>query len=53
MAPEDLRTFLSAIDRSGDLINIDDEVDWDQELAGIATTRISVSSEWVGRTRAL
>src|SRR3974390_1109007 len=35
MAPEDLRTFLTAVQKSGDLINVDDEVDWDQELAGI------------------
>ena len=35
MAPEDLRTFLSAIERSGDIVSVNDEVDWDQELAGI------------------
>jgi 4-hydroxy-3-polyprenylbenzoate decarboxylase len=31
----DFRSFLSAIESSGDLIQIDDQVDWDQELSGI------------------
>src|SRR6516225_7027729 len=35
MAHKDLRSFLTAIEASGDLIKIDDEVDWDQELCGI------------------
>jgi len=33
--PEDFRSFLAAIQASGDLVAIDDQVDWDQELAGI------------------
>ncbi|OIQ93978.1 phenolic acid decarboxylase subunit C [mine drainage metagenome] len=35
MAHKDLRSFLAAIEASGDLVKIDDEIDWDQELAGI------------------
>lgn len=35
MAHKDLRSFLAAIEASGDLVNIDDQVDWDQELSGI------------------
>lgn len=34
-AHKDLRDFLAAIEASGDLVTIDDQVDWDQELAGI------------------
>ena len=34
-APKDLRTFLSAIGRTRDLLQVKDKVDWDQELAGI------------------
>lgn len=34
-APKDLRSFLAAIEASGDLVKIDDQVDWDQELSGI------------------
>ncbi len=35
MAHKDLRSFLAAIEASGDLININDQVDWDEELSGI------------------
>lgn len=35
MAPKDLRSFLAAIQASGDLVTIADQVDWDQELSGI------------------
>lgn len=35
MAPKDLRSFLAAIEASGDLVTIAEEVDWDQELPGI------------------
>ena len=35
MAHGDLRSFLAAIESTGDLIAIDDEVDWDQELSGL------------------
>jgi 4-hydroxy-3-polyprenylbenzoate decarboxylase len=35
MAHKDFRSFLAAIESSGDLVTIDDQVDWDQELAGI------------------
>jgi len=35
VAHKDLRSFLAAIEASGDLVNIDDQVDWDQELSGI------------------
>ncbi len=35
MAHKDLRSFLAATEASGDLVNIDDQVDWDQELSGI------------------
>lgn len=35
MATNDLRSFLRAIELTGDLVNVDDQVDWDQELAGI------------------
>lgn len=34
-AHKDLRSFLAALKASGDLVDIDDQVDWDQELAGI------------------
>ena len=34
-APQDFRSFLAATRASGDLVAIDQEVDWDQELAGI------------------
>ena len=34
-APKDLRTFLAAIERTRDLIQVKDKVDWDQELAGL------------------
>jgi 4-hydroxy-3-polyprenylbenzoate decarboxylase len=33
--PQDFRSFLEAIEASGDLVSIDQEVDWDQELPGI------------------
>ena len=33
--PQDFRSFLAAIGESGDLVAIDHEVDWDQELSGI------------------
>ncbi len=32
MVPKDLRSFLKAIEASGDLITVDQEVDWDLEL---------------------
>src|SRR6266542_3595193 len=35
MAPKDFRSFLAAIEASGDLVKIDDPVDWDQELSGM------------------
>lgn len=35
MAHKDLRSFLAAIEASGDLVKVDDQVDWDQELSGI------------------
>jgi 4-hydroxy-3-polyprenylbenzoate decarboxylase len=35
MPHKDFRSFLAAIESSGDLVTIDDEVDWDQELSGI------------------
>lgn len=35
MAHEDMRAFIAALEVSGDLLRVDDEVDWDQELAGI------------------
>ncbi|MDP6343557.1 MAG: UbiD family decarboxylase [Alphaproteobacteria bacterium] len=35
MAHKDLREFTEALAASRDLVTIDDEVDWDQELAGI------------------
>ena len=35
MVNRDFRSFLAAIEASGDLITVDDEVDWDQELSGI------------------
>ncbi len=35
MAHKDLRSFLAAIEASGDLITIDDEVDWDLELCAL------------------
>ncbi|MBT4720322.1 MAG: hypothetical protein HOB86_13030 [Rhodospirillaceae bacterium] len=35
MAHKDLREFTKALQSGSDLITIDDEVDWDQELAGI------------------
>nr|MDP2190405.1 UbiD family decarboxylase [Rhodoferax sp.] len=35
MAHKDFRSFLAAIQSSGDLVTIDDQVDWDQELSGI------------------
>lgn len=35
MAHKDLRGFLAAIGPTGDLLEIDDQVDWDQELSGI------------------
>lgn len=35
MAHKELRSFLAAIEASGDLININDQVDWDEELSGI------------------
>lgn len=35
MTHKDFRGFLGAIASSGDLVTIDDEVDWDQELSGI------------------
>ena len=34
-APQDFRSFLAVTRASGDLVAIDQEVDWDQELAGI------------------
>lgn len=33
--PHDFRSFLAAIRDSGDLVELDEQVDWDQELAGI------------------
>lgn len=35
MAPKDLRSFLVAIEASGDLVTVADEVDWDEELPGL------------------
>jgi phenylphosphate carboxylase alpha subunit len=35
VAPKDLRSFMAAIEATGDLVRIEDQVDWDQELAGI------------------
>ena len=35
MAHKDLREFTKALESGSDLITVDDEVDWDQELAGI------------------
>lgn len=35
MVPNDLRSFLEATKASGDLVTIDAQVDWDQELSGI------------------
>jgi len=35
MAHKDLRAFLAAIRQTGDLLDISDPVDWDQEMAGI------------------
>ena len=35
LAHDDLRSFLAAIRKSGDLVSVDQEVDWDQELSGI------------------
>ncbi len=35
MTHKDFRGFLDAIEASGDLLTINDEVDWDQELSGI------------------
>ncbi|HWD22919.1 MAG TPA: UbiD family decarboxylase [Burkholderiales bacterium] len=35
MAHGNMRSFLAAIESTRDLITIDDEVDWDQELSGI------------------
>lgn len=35
MAHKDFRSFLAAIQATGDLVTIDDVVDWDQELSGI------------------
>ncbi len=35
MSNKDFRSFLAAIESSGDLVTINDEVDWDQELSGI------------------
>ena len=35
MSHKDLRSFLAAIEASGDLIAIRDQVDWDQEMSGI------------------
>lgn len=34
-APKDFREFLAAIRTSGDLLEVHDEVDWDQELPGL------------------
>jgi 4-hydroxy-3-polyprenylbenzoate decarboxylase len=34
-APKDMRSFLDAIRASGDLVTVDAEVDWDQELSGL------------------
>lgn len=35
MSGGDLRRFLKVIESTGDLVSIDDQVDWDQELSGI------------------
>ncbi len=35
MADNDLRDFLTSIEQSGDLVKVEDEVDWDQEISGI------------------
>jgi phenylphosphate carboxylase alpha subunit len=35
MAHKDFRSFLAAIKASGDLVTIEDQIDWDQELSGI------------------
>ncbi|NNN18552.1 MAG: UbiD family decarboxylase [Acidimicrobiaceae bacterium] len=35
MVSNDFRSFLAAIGSSGDLVTINDQVDWDQELSGI------------------
>ena len=35
MAHKDFRGFLGAVEASGDLVTINDEIDWDQELSGM------------------
>jgi 4-hydroxy-3-polyprenylbenzoate decarboxylase len=35
MTPKDLREFLQAIEASGDLVTVNDQVDWDEELPGL------------------
>ncbi len=35
MTPTDLRSFLQAIEATGDLVTVNDEVDWDEELPGL------------------
>ena len=35
MAHKDMRAFLEALETTRDLVRVDDEVDWDQELSGI------------------
>jgi phenyl-phosphate phosphatase/carboxylase subunit alpha len=35
MTHKDFRSFLTAIEASGDLVTINDQVDWDQELSAI------------------
>lgn len=35
MAPQDMRGFLEAIQKTGDLVTVNDLIDWDQELAGL------------------
>jgi len=35
MAPKDFREFLQAIEASGDLVSINEQIDWDEELCGL------------------
>jgi len=35
MAPKDLRSFLAAIEKSGDLVATDKEIDWDLDVCAL------------------
>jgi len=35
MAPKELRSFLAAIEKSGDLVATDKEVDWDLDVCAL------------------